>query len=114
MFYPKGMTGKVQVLDLGIIKVIKGNYRQALVLHLIGKVQNFQSAYEFAKKFDVYRVITWLLDAWNSVKETTIKNCFQKAGNIRTEAEVPVVDYLGILSQMDSRIQNEIGGHLVI
>lgn len=77
VFFPPNMTSKVQPMDAGIIKNVKVNYRVKVVNNLIEKLENCSHP---KLMLNVLNAITYLSQAWNDVKPTTIRNCFKHVG----------------------------------
>lgn len=74
-FLPPNTTAKLQPLDQGIIKAFKVGYRRRLVQRLL---INLRLGVEL--KVDLLGAIQMLTGAWNDVKQSTVVNCFRKAG----------------------------------
>lgn len=72
-------------MDRGIIKNFKMFYRKLLLRIVISKSDLGQSASIIAKAVPILDAIRWVDEAWNNVQDTTIKNCFRKAGFNLTE-----------------------------
>ena len=70
-FLPKGTTAITQPLDRGIIFTFKMYYKRLLVSYY---VSNFNESRN--EEISVKKGIEFCVSAWNSVTETTIKNCF--------------------------------------
>ena len=73
IFLPPNTTAKTQPLDAGVIRCPKSHYRKNLAKMCL-------LAFEEKKNFkiDVLEGMRLLSNAWNSVSEATIKNCFKK------------------------------------
>lgn len=84
-FLPPNTTSEVQPMDRGIIKNFKFFYRKLLLRMVITKSIPGISASVIAKSVTVLDAIKWVGEAWNTVKDTTIQNCFKKAGFDLTE-----------------------------
>ena len=107
VFYPKNMTGKVQVLDLGIIANFKVFYRRELVNRLIDQIEKCKNAYELASKINVYEAIVMICLAWRKVTESTIKHYFQKAGH-GTVSRAEAINYMDELT-VPQNVRRQIG-----
>lgn len=81
-FLPANTTAKLQPLDQGIIKAFKVGYRRRLVQRLL---TNLRLGIEL--KVDLLGATQMLTGAWNDVKQTTVVNCFRKAGCVVTPDE---------------------------
>jgi hypothetical protein len=70
---PKNSTAHLQPMDAGIIKNLKHYYRKKLVV-------DYMNSIDQAKDFivNLKTAIIILHEAWEDVKEETIKKCFQK------------------------------------
>ena len=82
VFLPPYTTAKRQPLDSGVVRCLKAHYRKSLAkLCLL--------AFEEKKDFtvNVLEAMKLLRQAWNSVSEKTIQNCFKKVNFIRLEAK---------------------------
>jgi hypothetical protein len=78
-YFPPNMTSVLQPMDLGIIKNLKHHYRKTLVKKRLQDLENNNSS-SFSS-ITLLDAINMIAEAWqNDVKETTIKNCFDKAG----------------------------------
>lgn len=80
VFFPANTTSICQPLDQGIIRALKVKYRLSVTKQIISLMETCESATELSKKITVLDAITWIADAWASVKESTITKCFEKAG----------------------------------
>lgn len=81
-FLPAYTTAKLQPLDQGIIKAFKVGYWRGLVQR---PLTNFRLGIEL--KVDLLGATQILTGAWNDVKQTTVINCFRKAGCVATPDE---------------------------
>lgn len=106
-FLPPNTTSEVQPMDRGIIKNFKMFYRKLLLRMVVSKSDLGQSASILAKSVSVLDVIKWIDEAWKSVTETTIKNCFRKAGFDFTEQSQGAETEE---TEIDVRCPNEIDG----
>lgn len=78
VFFPPNMTSKLQPMDQGIIKNLKFHYRKKILHKIITAIELNQPT---EKIIDLRECISELAKAWRyEVTETTIKNCFGKAG----------------------------------
>lgn len=76
IFLPPNMTSVVQPMDQGIIKNLKHFYRCLLVRNLL--TDSFKNS-----QINVLDAARMCHNAWSQVTETTIANCFRKAGFIK-------------------------------
>ena len=81
IFLPSHTTVKTQPLDAGVIRCLKSHYRKNVAkMRLLAFGKNF--------KIDVLEEMRLLSNAWNSVSEATIKNCFKKVNFIQPEDNI--------------------------
>ena len=85
-FFPKNATSKLQPMDQGVIKVIKQFYRKRLVMRYLKTIDNSESE----KPITILDAINYVSSSWDAIQQTTISNCFRKAGfnldnNVSTE-----------------------------
>lgn len=94
-FLPPNTTSKLQPLDAGIIMNVKSLYRKRLVRHVLGEMDESDSAApELAKSVTLLHAIKWLDLAWNAVKAISIERCFHKCGfgtGVEGDAEEPLI-----------------------
>lgn len=79
-FLPPNTTAASQPMDQGIIQNLKVHYRKRLLQRRIAAID---SGKEFA--FNLLDAVFLLRQAWNEVAETTLSNCFRKAGFVFNE-----------------------------
>jgi DDE superfamily endonuclease/Tc5 transposase DNA-binding domain len=88
-FFPPNMTSKLQPCDLGIIKNIKHYYRESMVKEMIYYIDRNEEM----PKLTVLDAVRNLAEVWQTqVKETTIFNCFRKAGFVANDVLVDSID----------------------
>ena len=75
-FLPPNMTSKIQPLDAGIIRSVKMRYRKQYVQWLLDSVE----ANRTEQKLSLIESICLIINAWKSVEETIISNCWIHAG----------------------------------
>lgn len=76
-FFPPNMTSKLQPLDQGIIKCFKFHYRRRILEKILDSFENHSSI----PKIDLLDCVNIVATVWNvDVTQTTIQNCFRKAG----------------------------------
>lgn len=73
-FLPKNMTAVLQLMDRGVIQILKTLYRR----HLLGRIVSLDSC----KSYDVNLLgaIHMPATSWNSIKQETVANRFCKCG----------------------------------
>ena len=74
-FLPKNTTPLLQPLDRGIIAVIKRKYKDKLITKFINDYEANQKS-----KIDLITAIIWLKNIWDSIPNSTIRNCFMSSG----------------------------------
>lgn len=75
LFLPANTTSKLQPLDQGIIENFKVFYRHDIVLHILACQENNTSP-----EINILQAMRVIKKAWFCVTQTTIANCFKKAG----------------------------------
>ncbi|XP_064462024.1 tigger transposable element-derived protein 6-like [Ornithodoros turicata] len=85
-FLPPNTTSKLQPLDQGVIKAFKVAYRRRLVQRLL---VNLRVGLEL--KVDLLGAMQMIAGAWADVKQSTIVNCFGKAGLVAAAENVCAV-----------------------
>lgn len=77
-FLPPNTTSKLQPMDQGVIKNLKLHYRKCILRRLIWTLENEKT---LNKVIDLRICVATLAKVWeNDVSDSTIKNCFAKAG----------------------------------
>ena len=76
VFLPPNTTSKTQPMDQGVIRSLKAHYRALTVQQYIHAVDNNKPM----PNISILAAMNMLSTAWNKVYETTIKNCFRRAG----------------------------------
>ncbi|XP_054709194.1 tigger transposable element-derived protein 6-like [Uloborus diversus] len=79
IFLPPNTTLKLQPMDQGVIKNLKLHYRKRILRRLIWTLENEET--NLHKVIDLRICVAELAKVWeNDVLESTIRNCFAKAG----------------------------------
>lgn len=82
-FLPPNTTASLQPMDQGIIQNLKVHYRGLVLRRYIAEVEaGTNSSY----RINLLDAIRYLVRAWDMVTQTTIANCFRKAGFHVSEA----------------------------
>ena len=105
-FLPPNTTAATQPLDQGIIKSFKSHYRKAMLTRIVNCMDNAASVEDVVKGFSVFTVIQMIDKAWDSVTESTIKNCFKKAGIVREASERENIDELEVVEESEEIMAN--------
>ena len=84
LFLPPNVTSMAQPCDMGIINNLKHHYRGALLSKVI---QHLNSGANFSDfKPSLLDAIVLIKSSWAKVQESTVANCFRKAGFVITES----------------------------
>lgn len=75
IFLPPNTTSKTQPMDSGVIWSLKSHYRRSLMAQLL-ICHDSKTIFQH----NLLTSLTWLKNAWESVKAETIINCFRAAG----------------------------------
>ena len=88
IFLPPNTTSKTQPMDQGIIRSLKARYRTKVIRKYIAAVD----AKKPLPKLTVLEAMAMQVAAWDGVSETTVVNCFQKAGICKESQESSITD----------------------
>ena len=77
-FLPPNCTAKAQPLDAGIIKCFKDSFKKHLYKRVFERIHEVTGVEDFLKGLTIFDAADWTLEAWKSVKSSTIHNCFYK------------------------------------
>lgn len=80
-FLPKNTTALLQPMDMGVIQNLKTLYRRHILERML-LCLNSEKTYSI----DLLGAAHILTNAWNSIKQETIANCFRKCGFVETVA----------------------------
>ena len=75
-FLPPNTTTKTQPIDQDVIRSLKHNYRKLVSAHHLISIEKKR----VMEKITVLDCMHFLQQAWNNITETTIANCYWKAG----------------------------------
>jgi DNA-binding Lrp family transcriptional regulator len=81
VFFPPNSTSCLQPLDQGIIRCTKLKYRKLLVNEALA------SLHKSGRKVDILKAMHFVKYAWDSVKPSSIRNCFRASGFHRSTNE---------------------------
>lgn len=87
VFFPPNMTSVVQPMDQGVIKNFKHFYRRLVVQNILSGMYTDKNG---KINIDLLQAARMCNSAWNQVSETTIANCFRKAGFYHKEDDEQV------------------------
>ena len=110
-FLPPNTTSKTQPMDQCVIRSLKHNYRKLVIARHLRAIEKKREI----EKMTVLDGMHYLQQAWNNVTETTIANCYRKAGfktidntettdNIETEIEDDPLDDLPLARLVGANI----------
>lgn len=79
VFFPPNVTSVLQPMDQGVIQTLKLHYRKRILKKIVSTVEKNESVPD--NIVDLRECISELAKVWtNDVRDTTVKNCFSKAG----------------------------------
>jgi hypothetical protein len=99
LFLPPNTTAGTQPCDAGIIKNFKYFYRKKLIEYLIARIDRMGSFGDWIKELNQSQMVLWIAEAWNSVKESTIINCFKHCGIKLNPADIPENEEFGFTQE---------------
>ncbi|CAG8857579.1 23717_t:CDS:1, partial [Gigaspora margarita] len=76
-FLPSNTTAHLQPMDAGIINAFKAHYKR---LYICKVINDFDIGIEKPNKIDVLQAIWLVNEAWNTISEETVKNCWRYTG----------------------------------
>jgi hypothetical protein len=86
------MTSELQPLDAGIIKNVKGIYRQKQIQQYIHILQTDQQATANSLQITIKDALYLLSESWKEVKQSTIINCWRHSRILPVVEESGAVD----------------------
>ena len=89
VFLPPNVTSVIQPCDMGIIRNLKANYRRKIVSRIVACIDSSSSVTvsSLAKSITLLDAMHMLKVAWQDVKDSSIVNCFSKAGFVTSSHE---------------------------
>uniref|UniRef100_G3MM83 HTH CENPB-type domain-containing protein n=1 Tax=Amblyomma maculatum TaxID=34609 RepID=G3MM83_AMBMU len=92
LFLPPNTTAGLQPMDAGVIANFKALYRRRMLEWLILKIDRLGSPEDASGpahlKVSLIEAVRFVYGAWYEVKQSTIQNCFRKAGFVRHDCAV--------------------------
>ena len=81
-FLPPNVTAVIQPCDMGIIRNLKAMYRKNIISRIISEIDSGSTitVSHLAKNISLLDAMHMLKGSWQSVKKTTVVNCFAKDG----------------------------------
>ena len=89
VYFPPGVTSKLQPLDQGIIRQAKQIHRGMIIRKLISEWDHGREP-----KLDILDAVTMISQSWTQVKPDCIRNCFRHAGILESTVEIQTVEDL--------------------
>lgn len=80
VFLPPGTTSHTQPMDGGVIKNLKFHYRRILATRRLNAIEGNTQF-----KWDLLDTMYAIKTSWESVKQTTVANCFCSTGFVEHE-----------------------------
>lgn len=81
LYFPPGVTSKIQPLDQGIIKSFKSLYKKKLNIKINNELDlnSSETYFDCLKRFKIFDSLKLILESWKEVTAETIKNCYRKS-----------------------------------
>ncbi len=76
LYLPPRTTLKIQPMDRGIIRSFKANYKRLLIREICFTMSDDLDGLQAIKNVNLVSAILLLAEAWKSVTNETINNCF--------------------------------------
>ena len=88
-FLPPNVTSLIQPCDMGIIRNLKAMYRKRIIARIISVIDtgSHMPVSQLIKSISLLDAMHMLKGAWLNVKQTTVVNCFAKAGFVPSPPE---------------------------
>lgn len=78
IFLPPNVTPLIQPLDQGVLETLKRNYKKRLLRNLLEKLEDGLSVTNALKLITLKDVVYWVSEAWDNVREDTIRRSWRK------------------------------------
>ena len=98
IFLPKNTALRLQPFDAGNIQNFKVKHRKRLAKYVLARIDENSSATQIIKDVNILMAIQWAQEAWKEVTGTTIKNCFEKYGVVKSNDDLTEVEKVRELS----------------
>ena len=98
VFLPKKTALRLQPFDAGNIQNFKVKHRKRLAKYVLARIDENSSATQIIKDVNILMAIQWAQEAWKEVTGTTIKNCFEKYGVVKSNDDLTEVEKVRELS----------------
>ena len=92
IFLLKNTTSRLQPLDAGIVQNFKVKYRKKLVKYVLAYINENSSATGIIKDVNILMAIQWTQEALKEVTGTTMKNCCEKCGVVKSNYDLMQVE----------------------
>ena len=79
-FLPPRTTSELQPCDAGIIRSCKAKYKQMFIQNRVDAYDNAMDNSTEIEAFTLKDAIYMIANAWDSVTQETVKNCWRKTG----------------------------------
>ena len=101
VFLPKNTTSIMQPLDMGIIQATKAHYKSNMSREVIKELDKCETAtaLELSKRLTLLKGIEFFVQAWDSISDATISNCWRKSGLCYGPEQEEVVENIDIPEQ---------------
>ncbi|XP_046658204.1 jerky protein homolog-like [Homalodisca vitripennis] len=78
LFLPPNVTALIQPLDQGVLETFKRNYKKRLLRNLLEKLEDGLGVTDALKLITMKDVVYWVSEAWDNVREDTIRRSWRK------------------------------------
>ena len=110
-FLPPNTTSSLQPMDQGVIRSLKCKYRTRIIQKYITAIDNEKQI----PNISMLEAMKMLVHSWSEISETTIVNCFAKAGfkeGMTDEEDDPFSTLKRSIDQLRQREENLIPNYL--